>query len=404
MGQGKKKKKNKQQDATESAPTADGPVPLGTKVQYVGVGFVLGVVAAPTVRKWIERTRPEVDKVLERLTTRAEKLVENAGDWMASARDGVVAGDGARRDKDPPGTGIPTDGPRLVNCRWPGVTRPARPVARLTALQLRCINAGHERPPRQTPRHGPLRLPRRWRSCAFPNAYSPQRQGVLTVLEDSRDGTPTRDRLARERRAPSRMGARTLAARLCLAPMVRAGAIVLGLTMASPSARAQGDALPAPAPPAPAPPAPAPAAPPPASTVPPTALLPVAPATASATLAPNDAPTARHAVDLGKTPAYVVGGLAVATLVVGVVFASLSVRDHQQFVQHPTAASANSGDSHELTADMCFGAGATLAVAAVVMFFTHEAPEPDSAPATPHVSWSPMAGPHTAGAAASVSF
>ncbi|WP_394839641.1 hypothetical protein LVJ94_22405 [Pendulispora rubella] len=80
----KKKKKGKKLAAAEE-------VPLGTKLQYIGVGMVLGVAAAPTVRKWIERARPEIDKLLERLTAQAEELAENAGDFMATARGRVSA-------------------------------------------------------------------------------------------------------------------------------------------------------------------------------------------------------------------------------------------------------------------------------------------------------------------------
>ncbi|HTQ45446.1 MAG TPA: hypothetical protein VMI75_21960 [Polyangiaceae bacterium] len=108
--------------------------------------------------------------------------------------------------------------------------------------------------------------------------------------------------------------------------------------------------------------------------------------------------------DLGRIPAYVVGGLAVVTLGVGAVFGGLSVADHREFVQHPTAATANRGDSHEIIADMCFGGAATLAVAAVVMFLTHQPPAPASVPATSRVTWSPLVGQHAAGAGASISF
>jgi hypothetical protein len=121
-------------------------------------------------------------------------------------------------------------------------------------------------------------------------------------------------------------------------------------------------------------------------------------------LAQDGAPTARSPSDLGRIPAYVVGGLAVVTLGVGSVFGGLSVADHRQFVEHPTAAVANRGDSHELIADMCFGGAATLAVAAVVMFLTHQPPTPASVPAASRVTWSPLVGQHGAGAGASISF
>lgn len=96
---GKKKKKGrKKNNAGADAAAATADVPLGTKLQYVGVGLVLGVVAAPTVRRWIDKARPELDKLLERLTTQAEELAERSGDWMASARERVASG----ADDEPP--------------------------------------------------------------------------------------------------------------------------------------------------------------------------------------------------------------------------------------------------------------------------------------------------------------
>jgi hypothetical protein len=79
-------------------PGADAPTPFGTKIGYAGVGFVLGVLVAPTVRKWIEEARPKVDQLFDRLTGSAEKLAENAADLMASARS-RVKGDGNDPDE-----------------------------------------------------------------------------------------------------------------------------------------------------------------------------------------------------------------------------------------------------------------------------------------------------------------
>ncbi len=93
MPKKKKKKKNK-----KSAAESTEAVPLGTKLQYVGVGMVLGVAAGPTVRKWLERARPEIDALLERITAHAEELAENAGDWMAVARGRISSKEGG----DPP--------------------------------------------------------------------------------------------------------------------------------------------------------------------------------------------------------------------------------------------------------------------------------------------------------------
>ena len=135
----------------------------------------------------------------------------------------------------------------------------------------------------------------------------------------------------------------------------------------------------------------------------PPALAQDAAPTATPTAIPTSTPATKRP-DFGRIPAYVVGGLAVVTLGVGAVYGGLSVSDHQQFVQHPTAATANRGDTHELVADMCFGGAATLAVAAVVMFLRHEPPAPEAVPATSRVTWSPLVGQHAAGAGASISF
>ncbi|WP_394828791.1 hypothetical protein [Pendulispora albinea] len=93
MGKKKKKKRNGSKGANGAANADAESIALGTKLQYVGVGVVLGVVAAPAIRKWLERARPEVDKLLERLTAQAEELAENAGDWMATARGRISVKD-----------------------------------------------------------------------------------------------------------------------------------------------------------------------------------------------------------------------------------------------------------------------------------------------------------------------
>jgi hypothetical protein len=78
-----------------AAPPDDAPTPWTTKLGYAGVGFVVGVLVAPTVRKWVEQARPKVDSLFDRLTGSAEKLAENAADMMAAARARVrTGGDG----------------------------------------------------------------------------------------------------------------------------------------------------------------------------------------------------------------------------------------------------------------------------------------------------------------------
>jgi hypothetical protein len=87
-----------------AGPPGDAPTPWGTKLGYAGVGFVLGVLVAPTVRKWITEARPKMDSLFDRLTGSAEKMAENAADFMASARARVKgeggAGGGGRDDDE----------------------------------------------------------------------------------------------------------------------------------------------------------------------------------------------------------------------------------------------------------------------------------------------------------------
>jgi hypothetical protein len=73
---------------------ADAPTPWGTKLGYAGVGFVVGVLVAPTVRRWIEEARPKMNDLFDRLTGSAEKMAENAADFMAAARQRVTPGRG----------------------------------------------------------------------------------------------------------------------------------------------------------------------------------------------------------------------------------------------------------------------------------------------------------------------
>jgi hypothetical protein len=130
------------------------------------------------------------------------------------------------------------------------------------------------------------------------------------------------------------------------------------------------------------PPSPVPPPPTAASPTPPTPIEPDAP------------PPARF--NAGKIPMLVTGGLAVVALGTGTVFGILSISDHNNFDAHPTTATANDGESHELTADICFGVAATLAVASLVMALTHE-DSPPAATSAPRVSISPIVSPRAAG-------
>jgi hypothetical protein len=97
----------------------------------------------------------------------------------------------------------------------------------------------------------------------------------------------------------------------------------------------------------------------------------------------------------GRIPAYVAGGLAVLALGTGAVFGVISLSEHSSFQSTPTTSTANAGESHELIADMCFGGAATLAVASIVMFLTHEEPSQAKAPA--QASIVPVVSPRATG-------
>jgi hypothetical protein len=109
---------------------------------------------------------------------------------------------------------------------------------------------------------------------------------------------------------------------------------------------------------------------------------------------------------LGKLPALVTGGLAVASLITGTVFGILAWEDHESFQTNPSADLANRGESRGLTADMCFGGAATLAVASIVMYLTHEeaAAATPTSETPPRVSLAPFLSPGGGGAGAVLRF
>jgi hypothetical protein len=84
------------------------------------------------------------------------------------------------------------------------------------------------------------------------------------------------------------------------------------------------------------------------------------------------------------------------------------VSDHSEYVKNPTTETADRGESRELAADMLFGAGATLAVASVVMLFVHDPAEPARTPPapaeSPKVTIAPALGPRSAGLGAALHF
>ncbi len=78
-----------------------------------------------------------------------------------------------------------------------------------------------------------------------------------------------------------------------------------------------------------------------------------------------------------KIPAYVTGGLALASVGVGTAFGILALKDKSDFdknLNNPTLAEeiANRGDNRALVADMAFAAALTLGVTSIVLFLTKD--------------------------------
>jgi hypothetical protein len=106
-----------------------------------------------------------------------------------------------------------------------------------------------------------------------------------------------------------------------------------------------------------------------------------------------------------KVPALVTGGLAIAAAGVGTVFGIIALGDKSDFDKNPTTATADSGDTHALIADMAFGVALTFGVTSAVLFLTRDEP-PAATSAVEHKKQKtavtltpvPIAGPHTGGA------
>ncbi len=174
---------------------------------------------------------------------------------------------------------------------------------------------------------------------------------------------------------------------------LRRSPILLAVALSSGRATAQEPALAPSAPPAPA--------------VAPTA--PAAPAVAPTAAPPNPGEPGERAADASPSPnverrppeettipIFVTGGLAVVLLGIGTAFGAMSISDHSSFNAHPTTATANAGESHELIADMCFGGALTLGVASIVMALTHQG-APSQPPDVSRATFLPVVSPRGAG-------
>jgi hypothetical protein len=146
----------------------------------------------------------------------------------------------------------------------------------------------------------------------------------------------------------------------------------------------------------------------PAPAAPVAAPIPVAvSAPLPAPIAPGEPAEARS-----KVPAFVTGGLAIAAAGVGTVFGIIALGDKSNFDKNPTTATADSGDTHALIADMAFGVAVTFGVTSAVLFLTRDEPAATSsntpktttakgtdAKATAmKITPTPIVGPHTGGA------
>lgn len=111
------------------------------------------------------------------------------------------------------------------------------------------------------------------------------------------------------------------------------------------------------------------------------------------------APYTSPFASVGRIPVFVTGGLAVVLLGIGTTFGAMSISDHSSFDAHPTTATANAGESHELTADMCFGGALTLGVASIIMALTHHGPQsqPPQTPSVSRAAFLPVVSPRGAG-------
>jgi hypothetical protein len=76
-------KKGKNQNTADTAP----PVPMSTKMGYIGTGILIGLIAYPFVRKVVAKAQPRVDELLDQLTGKAEEFAERASDMLSKAKE-----------------------------------------------------------------------------------------------------------------------------------------------------------------------------------------------------------------------------------------------------------------------------------------------------------------------------
>ena len=63
------------------------PVSWATKAGYIGTGVLVGLVIYPFVRKAIAKLQPQMDKIFDSLTVKAEDVAERTSDLLARAKE-----------------------------------------------------------------------------------------------------------------------------------------------------------------------------------------------------------------------------------------------------------------------------------------------------------------------------
>lgn len=110
-----------------------------------------------------------------------------------------------------------------------------------------------------------------------------------------------------------------------------------------------------------------------------------------------------------KLPAYITGGLAIASAGLGTYFGVRALSDRSDFDKNPTTSKADSGENSALLADMAFGVALTLGVTSAVLFFSDDgAPPAATAKGAPKkvraFTATPIVTPNGGGAAALLRF
>lgn len=75
-----------------------------SKASYIGTGILIGLVIYPFVRKALSKIQPQMDKVFDDLTGKAEDLAEKTSDLLARAKASMNKADADEHNHDHPHT------------------------------------------------------------------------------------------------------------------------------------------------------------------------------------------------------------------------------------------------------------------------------------------------------------